>query len=138
MPKETILTFVKDILTNVLDVLKDEDYQRRVWFKHEGPEVSTYIDLTGHFLGRCEAIFKIPQHEEYLGIENYNLLKKLYDQIVYHVDATENNIDPESLQEDMLLNDPRWHDIQTLAGEVELKLIEFVKRKENEQSKNTK
>ena len=119
------------MLINSLRILKDEEYQRRVWFRHEGPEVSTYIDTAAHLIGKCEIIFEDPSCVEYLGKEDYALLKKLYDLIIEHVDLTEDRIkDTDLLQENELLDNPNWHDIQTLANEVYIKLTDFMNREQ--------
>jgi hypothetical protein len=128
MQKKVIVGCIEDLIINALNTLEDEACQRRVWFRAEGAEVSSYIDITTHFLSRCESIFKDPQTRTILGEETYDQLKKLYDLILVHVDLTEDRIDVDDLQEEELLNDPNWHDIQMLAGKVKLKLTDFLKR----------
>ena len=129
MPEEIIWTFINDLLLNAISVLKNEEYQRRVWFKVEGPEVSTYLDTTVHLIDRCEAIFKYPVCSTYLGQDNYALLKKLYELVHEHLTLTERRINADLLEEDELFSDPKWHEIIALAGKVYLKLTDFVERK---------
>lgn len=132
VPKE-LLGDVKDLILNSLLILKDEDYQKNIWFRTKGPEVGSYGDTTIYFLNSCEYIFKNPKCVLFLGKDNYDLLKKLYDLVLQHLHLTENRFeDTDLIQENDLLNDPKWHDIQSLANEVDRKLTEFVKRKEHE------
>ena len=129
MKIKATVNIVKDLLLNSIGVLRDEDYQKRVWFGREGPEVSSYIDTAFHFFDRSELIFKDPQCREYLGEETYTMLKKLYDLLIEHVDLTEDRLlDVNELQEDELLNDPNWHDIQALSQDLYVRLSDFVKR----------
>lgn len=130
--KKRIFGYLNDILINSIRALKDEDYQRRVWFRLEGPEVDSYIDSTVHLIGRCESLFSDLESVKDLGSENYTLLKKLYDLVVAHVDSTEARINVEELQEKELLDDPKWQDIQALANELDFKLKDYLKRENNE------
>lgn len=133
MHKKRILGLIEDLLLNALSSLKDEEFQRRVWFRNEGPEVSSYGSITIHLLDRCESLFEFPSCEKFLGKENYGDLKKLYELVMEHVCLTESRIiDTDLLQEDELLNNPNWHDIQTLAEKVYIELTELVKRMEHE------
>lgn len=132
MPEKNIIAWIDYLLLNSIPLLKDEEYQRRVWFRHEGSEVDSYSETALHFIGGCETIFKYPSCLDFLGQENYQLLKKLYDLVIDHFDLIESRIDPDLLKEDELLNDPDWHDIQSIAEEVHLKLTEFVQRKKYE------
>ncbi len=124
-PQKRILGQVEDMLRNSLDSLSDEDFQRRIWFRDEGPEVSSYSESVEHFIGNCESIFRHSVSEEYLGKENFTLIKHLYDLILEHYDSVWDRIDPDLLEENELLDDPNWHDIQQYAEELEKKLIEF-------------
>lgn len=126
MQKQIILGLIKDLLINAIRPLEDEDYQRRAWFREESPEVSTYLEVAVHLIGRCQTLFNRPFSQEYLGQENYNLIKKIYNLVLAHVDQTEERMDPDLLTEEELLNDPKWHEIQALAHEVNLKLTEFI------------
>lgn len=128
MQEIKITAYIKDLLINSLSILKDEDYQRRIWFREEGPEVSSYIDTVTHLLDRCKHILEYTNSSEKIGKENYDLLRKLSLLVREHVDLVEERKDPDLLTEDELLNDPNWHDIQMLAEEVEEKLLEFLKR----------
>lgn len=132
MHEEMILGRIKELLKNSLVYLKDEKYQQKIWFKEEGPEIDSYSDTCLHFIGCCESIFKYDKSQNYLGDECHKNLKKLYDLVSEHFDSLEKRIDPDLLQENELLNDPKWHDIQSLAEVVETQLNEFVKGKENE------
>ena len=132
MPEKIILSYIESLLRNSIRILKDRAYQQRVWFRAEGPECSTYIDVTIHFIDGCESIFKMPVCAAYLGEENYALLQKLYQLTIEHVDLTESRINPDLLEEDVLMNDPKWHEIQALAAEIYPKLTEFVKRQNYE------
>ena len=132
-PHTAILGHVKSMLINDLDILKDEAFQRRVWFRQEGPEVSYFSDTIMHFKGNYEAIFEYSVSEEYLGKENYALLKKLYDQVSEHYGLIDDRIDPDLLEESELLDDPAWHDIQQLAEELDTRLQQFVKKESHDE-----
>lgn len=132
--EKEILGRLDDLLRNSLRQLKDEEYQKKIWFGNDDELMGSYNDACIYFLDRCEYFFKTPVCKVFLGTENYVLLKKLYDLVEEHFGLTEDRIDPDLIQEDELLNNPNWHDIQTLAEEVELKLKEFVTSKENERS----
>lgn len=132
MKIDNLINIVKDLLLNSIGVLRDEDYQRKIWFHREGPEVSSYIDTAVHFFDRSELIFKDPSSIEQLGEENYLLLKKLYGLLKEHVDLTEDRTNVDELGENELLDDPKWHDIQSLADELYVRLNEFVKRYHHE------
>ena len=132
MREKSIIPLISDLLINSIPLLKDEEYQRRVWFQKKGPEQDSYSQAILHFIGSCESILKNPSSIHILGEENYSLLKKLYDLIVDHYDLIESRIDPDLLQEDELLNDPNWHDIQQLAEEIEPRLIQLIQRKLHE------
>ena len=137
MQKTKLKGYVKTLIINTTRVLKDEDFQRRIWFRREGPEVSSYIDTGVFFVANTKQILDDPENEEYLGKETYALLKKLYDLLIEHIDRTEDRIDPYLLTEEELLNDPKWQDIQTLAGNVEEKFKEFLERYDDEQKHST-
>lgn len=132
MKNKRIFGFLNDILINAIHALKDEDYQRRVWFRFEGPEVDSYIDTTVYLIGRCESLFRDTNCIKDLGSENYALIKKLYDLVLEHVDTTEARINVEDLNEQELLDDPKWHDIQALANELDIKLKDYLKRENYE------
>ena len=126
MREKYIKGFLKDILINSIRALKDEDYQKRIWFRFEGPEVDSYLDTIIHFIDRCEALFEEPNCINDLGNENYAFLKKLYDLVLEHLHATENRINVEQLQENELLDDPKWHEIQILASIIDVKIKECI------------
>ena len=134
MQSQRILGLIKDLIRNSIRILEDEDYQRRAWFRVDptSSEVSSYSEIIIHLLSVCDLIFEEPTSKDYLGEENYTLLKKLNDLASDHLDFTESRLgDSDLLQEDELLNDPNCHDIQTLASEVHVKLAEFVKNNSN-------
>lgn len=136
MKNGLLLSSIKGLLNNSIDHLKDEEYQRRVWFwdgetEKEGIEVDSYLSTAEHLLNSCKRIFEDPTCIEYLGSENYNLLKKLRDLVYEHVDLTEARLgDADLLQEGELLDDPKWHDIQALAEEVYTKLNKYVEEQQ--------
>ena len=126
MQSKKLIGYLKDMLINSLQAIKDEEYQRRVWFHQDGPEVDSYIDSTSYFLESCEFIFKLPDVIENLGGQNYQLLKQLYDLVSVHVDRIEQKRDPYQLEEEELLNDPKWQDIQSIAEKVYNALEDFI------------
>lgn len=126
-----LLGLIRDLLRNSLPALSDSEYQRRVWFRWEGREVDTYIDSISHFLTICDSIFRHSQCPEYLGMENYSLLKKLYELLQVHVDSVESHIDADNLTEEKLMKDPQWHEILALSKVLQHKLTEFVQGKDH-------
>lgn len=134
MPEKMILGTIESLLLNAIHALKDEDYQRRIWFRAEGPEVDSYNDTCTFLMESCEYIFKNAVSKTFLGNANYSMITKLYDLVHEHYglveDSTKGNTD--LLQENDLLDDPNWHDIQSLAQEAYDKLTAFVERKNNE------
>lgn len=132
MKIQALINIIQDMLLNSIGVLKDEEFQRDIWFRRNGPEVSTYIDTACHFFDTSASIFKDPSCVDYLGEEIYSKLKKLHDLLKDHVHLTEDRISVDELEEDDLLNDPNWHDIQALSEDVYNKLTEFIKRHSNE------
>lgn len=132
MKIDNLINIVNDLLLNSIGVLRDEDYQRKIWFQRKGPAVSTYIDTAVHFFDRSELIFNDSLSINQLGNENYSLLKKLYDLLKEHVDLTEDRTNVDELRENEILDDPNWHDIQSLADELYVKLNKFVKRYSHE------
>lgn len=127
MQSQKLRGLVKDLINNGIYDLSREDYQRRVWFRREGPEVGSYIDSVTYFIARCDSIFKEAESAQYLGKENYVLLKKLYDSVLGHLELTETRINADELNEEELLNDPNWHDIQSFAELLYSNLKELIK-----------
>lgn len=132
LQEQKILIRIDELLRNSLKYLKDEEFQKKVWFGHHDQLVGSYLDTCVHFLEHSEYIFKFECSEAFLGRDNFLTLKKLYKLVFDHFRSKDECIDPDELKQDELLNDPKWQDIQTLAGEVELRLKDFVKRKEHE------
>lgn len=128
MKIDALINILKDLQLNSIGVLRDENYQRRIWFKREGPGVSSYIDTAVHFLDRSELILHDPASLGQLGEVNYSLLKKLHDLLTEHVHLTEDRTDVDDLKENELLDDPNWHDIQSLSEEIYAKFDEFILR----------
>lgn len=136
MKMQALVNTVKDLLLNSIGILRDEGFQRRVWFRGDSPEVCTYIDTACHFLDRSKSIFTDLSCIEQLGEENYSQLKKLRSLVKEHVGLTEDRINVDELREDELLDDPNWHDIQALSEDIYVKLTDFVRRHGNESSAN--
>lgn len=131
MQEMMLLGLIRDLLRNSLPALADPEYQRRVWFHCEGPEVDTYIDSISHFLTICDSVFRQAQGPEYLGMENYSLLKRLYGLLHAHADSVESHMDLDTLTEEKLMEDPQWHEILALSKELQYKLTEFVQGKDH-------
>ncbi len=130
MQKKILICRVDALIRNALNPLQDEVYQRRVWFgRLRSNEVSTYTDVMDYCLDRCESIFQDSDCETMLGKDNYTLLKQLYELVYSHADLTEDRLGTQvEPREDDLLNDPAWHDIQSLARDVQIRLLDFLKR----------
>ena len=132
MKKNNLLNIINDLLLNSISILKDEDYQRKIWFRNEGTDESFYTDTVYHFIDSSEKILKDPTCIQQLGEQNFFLLKKLQEHVKDHVSLLEDRIDPDCLQENELLDDPNWHDIQTLSEDLFIKLTDFITRNSHE------
>src|SRR5215208_5435097 len=115
MKTKNLMNIINDMLRNSICVLKDEDYQRNIWFRNEGTEESCYTETVNHFLESSEKILKDQTCIQQLGEQNFSLVKQLYHLVKDHVGLLEERIDPDCLEENELLDDPNWHDIQTLS-----------------------
>jgi len=131
MSVQQTLGRINSLLQNAISTLSDEDYQRRVWFRWEGPEVNSYLDTVTYLISKCDLLFKDPTYLECLGEDNYHLLKKLYDLVIEHLNDVEDRMSADDLKEEDLVNDPKWHEIQSIAKELHIKLTEWVKRSSN-------
>jgi hypothetical protein len=132
MKTDNLINIINNLLRNSIRILKDEDYQRRVWFRNEGAEESWYTETVFHFLDSSDKILDDPACVDQLGEQNFSLLRQLHDQLTDHVDLLEERTDPDCLEENELLDDPNWHDIQTLSEDLFIKLTDFVARNSHE------
>ncbi len=126
MQKEIFLSYIKDMLTNSLNVLGDAEYQKEVWFGPPGKEISTYEDTVSHFLDRCEQLFEDPNTIHFCGEKIYGLLKELFNLVSEHLRMTENKINLSKFQKEDLLNDPNWQCIQRIAANLCAKLKDII------------
>lgn len=132
MKTDHLINTISDLLRNSIRILKDENYQRRIWFRNEGPEENWYTETVFHFLDSSDKILQDPACAAQLGEQNFSLLRRLHDLLKDHVDLLEERIDPDCLEENELLDDPNWHDIQTLSEDLFIKLTDFVARSSHE------
>lgn len=128
-----IIGVIKTLLINSIESLKDEEYQKRVWFRAEGPEVDSYEDSIIHFLTYSHHILNDPSAINFIGEDRYNLIKKLNKLIRMHLNSSQSKMeDVDCLEEEELLNDPKWQDIIALTSELDIKLKQLLKEKESE------
>ena len=128
MSRKQILGLIRSLSSNALEFLKDEEYQKKIWFRKEGPQSSSYLEVVEYFISRCDMLFNNLNLKEFLGNDNYVMLKNLYDLIINHLDDAENRfVDVDLMTEHQLLDDPKWQDIQSLAEVIHVKLDKFLK-----------
>ncbi len=120
------------MLVNSIRILKDEDYQKKVWFRKEGYDESCYSETVFHFLESSEKILNDQHHVGLLGEQIFFILNELYNLVKEHIDLLEEYCDPDLLEENELLDDPKWKTIQAHAEKLFIKLSTFVSRKTKE------
>lgn len=126
--QEKVLARVRSILEHTVKVFKDKEYQKKTWFRHEGPEVSSFIDDIDYFIGECRKLFKMSNYYEELGRKNGDKLKHLYNMIYQFLGEIEMDIDfsENDFKEEQLLSDPRWEKIIEASTDVYQVLSEYV------------
>lgn len=132
METKSLMNAIGNMLQNSIRILKDEDYQRKVWFRDESTDVSCYTETVSHFLRTSGLIIKDPNCIVQLGEQNFSLLEHLHYLIKEHRGLLMERIDPDCMEENELLDDPNWQDIQTLSEDLFIKLTDFVTRRSNE------
>lgn len=110
----------------MLQPLCDPDFQRRVWFRLEGPEVSTFEETTGNLMDSYLDHQTLPEYQLYYENEYGALIKQLYEKI--HAYTTNSETIYNSVNEEQLLNDPKWLSIVSLSK----KTVESLNRRMKE------
>jgi len=128
MQTSHLKNIINNLLKNSLRILKDHDYQRKVWFKHESQDESLYSETVYHFLENTEKILMDKESIQQLGNENFYLLKKLHNLVESHTDSLEENGDPDFMGEEEILNNSNWNVIKTLSEILYNNLAKFILR----------
>jgi len=117
-----------DICNNYSDI----DFQRRCWFRMEGPEVGCYEDDFAHLMLVAEMLSD-EEYQEYLTPE----LNKRLKELVARLDAYDQGPDTylNTAGEDDLLSDPKWLEIAAFAKETKLMLEKFLEELKDGHSK---
>jgi hypothetical protein len=107
----------------LLDTIKDisrSDYQEKYWMKLRKPDSNSYEEVMKKFFQIYKAQALINHYKEYEITENQlEKLIKLYEALKAY---REKKQDVQDLRE--IINDPEWHQIRALAGEV-VKVFEY-------------
>lgn len=135
MQKSTIINFC-DSWIRRLESLTDIDFQKRVWFRLEGPEVSTFEEETGNIIQKYLDQQAIPQYQLLYTHECGELLKQLYEKV--HAYTTDSNSLLNSVIEEQFVNDPNWLAIVSLAKKTTDALKRWMKQVEHDAKSNTR
>ena len=106
-------------LLEFIDVISNEEYQRRVWERVEGPECDDFDETMTYFFDESEPILKsykdfgISDNQYQLLLKFHNELDIFSDEMLY-------------LPVQIIISDPRWKEIRIMAKEV-LKAFKFHK-----------
>lgn len=101
---------LKSIL-GFVDRISDEDYQKRVWVRLEGPECDDFDETMTYFFDEIESILK--NYKDFgISNEQYQLLVKFHD--ILDLFSDEMMYFPA----EQIILDPRWQEIRELAKEV--------------------
>jgi len=103
--KKDILNFVIKQVTSI----SNQEYQRRVWIRGEGPEVDDFDETTCHFLHEGGGVLNKYQDFE-LTTSQYKQLKKLRDEFKVFSDENE--------WPQLFIDTPEWKKITEMAQEV--------------------
>lgn len=114
----------KSIFRNMLlyriDDIRDRHTQKRVWLVERRPSSSPFRELMEQFFKVAKAQEVIDNYKDYeITDEQHVLLTRLYKALLPYKEKHEHE---ENLQK--ILDDPDWHNIQEIAGEV-LKAFAF-------------
>ncbi|MCI0382147.1 MAG: hypothetical protein L0207_03735 [Chlamydiae bacterium] len=103
-----------EILMDTIKSISDEEYQQRIWVRHENLQiVDSYDDTTMYFLGDAEAILNATDAGRVeMTDRQYQLLKELYEKVDKYDMQTKPNDDKR------IVNDPDWHKIREFAKKV--------------------
>jgi hypothetical protein len=130
MQASQLKNIINDMIKNSIRILRDEDYQRKVWFRNIGDEESCYTETIFHFLDASEVILSDQENIQQLGNKNFLFIKDLYEKIKEHFNELGDNIDLDTLTENELLDDPKWKIILNLSEKLSNKLSNFILRNE--------
>jgi len=112
---KTERTDMEKFLSNFLYliwIITDLSHQARVWVRHEGPEVGSFLDTMMDFLDDCELVLEYSRDYS-LSKSEYKTLKKLYEQVdEYYFSSSGQQPDSE------IVKDPKWLRICKFAKKV--------------------
>ncbi len=121
-------------LEQTLKPFSDSDYQKRIWIEQQGPEVSDYDEATMHFMERCDDMFNRPYDFEGLDEPIQKALKDFYNEVC-EFDFKIASQFPEG-QDEQVLNEPKWIEIQKKAEQTYKFIISRLKEKKYENRNN--
>lgn len=127
MQKITLINFYESWKL-LLDPICDIDFQRRIWFRLEEEEVSTYEEATCNIMQRYLDDMDNSEYRHLYNSESGNLIKLIYEKLqVYTRDSmTIFN----AAFEEKLLTDPKWLSIVYLAQKIKDTLNHQIKEVE--------
>lgn len=105
-----------DGVLGVVDNIQDLEYQKRVWLRGEGPEVSTFGDTVCNFFDDYDADGLLARSPKESGLTElqYTKLKEFRDVLNEYSDK----IFAAKSSDAFILADPRWDEIRALAQQV--------------------
>ncbi len=112
--------YILDQFLDIISCISDQEYQKRVWIRGEGPEVDDFDETSCHFFDDGDPILK--KYKE------YNITEKQYQLLVQFRDFFESFVDGDRpyLPKDFI-NTPEWERIMNSAKEV-LKAFDYQKK----------
>lgn len=107
-----------------IDAIKpfsDLEYQKRVWFRHEGEEVDSYEDAIESLLEIAERNL-VPKYQNCLNVESYSLVQEFVSKIDHYRHSP---LYINGKSEERLHGDPNWKRIVLLAQDTHRALNAF-------------
>jgi len=90
----------------------DLEQQKKCWFSHEGPVVTSYEDEVQNLMSVARSFLR-PKYDDYLSPKCRELLRKLVDKISDYHKNPETYLRGASYDE--LFSDPKWMEVVKLA-----------------------
>jgi hypothetical protein len=121
MSKESSISYLKMLITDVIRPMSDIGYQKEVWMKKEGVTCDSFGEIVNDFFDFYEAIERIDTKYQQYGLSKhqYFLLKELYEKFdEYSCQAPETDLE--------VIKDPKWIEIQRFAQRVYKNLKDIV------------
>ena len=98
--------------------ISNQDYQNRIWVKHETSDiVDSYDDTTMYFLEDADAVLEATDAQRIkMTNQQYTMLKKLYDMVEnYDESPPEVPLEKGESEDKFIVSDPKWHKIRDYA-----------------------